>query len=208
MSEKGKRQANNGVSTSKAAPAGEGKKFAVGLQKIFSDFEVLCKSSDGVQDYGDLLASQAALKQDTARLQKEVEGLNAKRDEEVRELKRKIAGLEQYKDRLIVDYGEKYKIWDADKHRLTKELNGLAQLRKEFEAARKFKIEYQELHEEKKGLASELEKYRSQLLALKDRCQLKELELKETTRELDDHRKKAEEAKDQLGILPLDTKRV
>lgn len=219
MSERGKRAASNGLGLGKAVSTSDGKRFAAGLQKVASDLEALCKSGDGVQDYGDLLSSQAALKQDTqkwqrevARLQKDVEDLRVKRDEDVGELQRKIAELDQYKDRLTVDYGEKYKAWDADKRRHADDLNDLAQLRKKLEVktvtASKLETEYQDLCEERKALAGELEKRSSDMEALKELCDMKELELKRATRQLDECRKKAEETKDQLGILPLDFKRL
>jgi chromosome segregation ATPase len=218
MSEKAKRATPNGPASGKAASGGDGKKFAVGLQKIVADLETLCKGNEGVQDYGNLLASQVAARQEAEKwqrkaseLQKEVKDLRDKQKDDLQQLQREINGLKQQKDNMMADYGEKYKDWDMDKRSHTDDLEYLARLREELETAtavvRNLEAENEDLHEQRRKLAEKFNDYEGKVAALKEQCEIQKLKIKQTTRHRDEYRKKAKDAEEQLGILPLETEK-
>lgn len=217
MSEKGKRGAAGGQGSSKAASGGDGRKFATALQKLASEFDVLCKNTNGVQDYEDLLSSQAGLKEEVqkgeqkaARLRQEIEALRVRRDEDVSGLQNMIAGLKQHHDNMMEDFGKKYKDWDADRDRHATDLKSLGQLQKELEVSKAAAVEAdsenRKLRQGKGDLDSELKQWRTEVSLLKDRCDLRELELKQTRRKLEECQRGWRMAAEDLGILPLDVK--
>jgi len=215
MSEKGKRAAPNGPGSGKgASTSSDGKKFAVDLQKIVSDLESLCKSNDGVQEYGNLLTSQVALKKEVeklereaSRLQREVKDLQDKREDDMQKVQKKMDELKRHNDYLMAEYGEKYKVWDEDKRSHADDLEKLARLQEELETAtvevENLQADNEELCEHKVKLAKKFDEYERKMAALRDRCEMKELELKEATRKRDEYRMVSREAKEQLGTIPL-----
>lgn len=149
---------------------------------------------------------------DVARLEDEMKSLREEKEKEVHELEQKVAWQEERHDRLVMDFAEKYRDWDVDKQRHNDDLEKLAKLQGELDSATaavsQAEAEKNELREGSEALASELEKHRTAATELKQRLGQKRLELRWTTYKLNECKLVVKQAKDQLGIIPLDTDRM
>jgi chromosome segregation ATPase len=209
MAERSKRGAQAATNGS------DGNKVSAALTKITSGIEELRRDTDGLQAYAKLCEAQAALKQDLERKKndmkkkdEELRGLAKQKDEEIAALQKSISASQEFQQRLHQTYEARIRTWDAESKRHSTDLAQISELKRELET---FHKAAEDANNQNQQLRSTLDRHTQQsgelerrFSSLKNRLQMKQLELEETQSELETCQKGFQKTKDDLGILQLD----
>ncbi|KAH8884989.1 hypothetical protein GQ53DRAFT_770507 [Thozetella sp. PMI_491] len=215
MTDKSKR----GTSASASKIAADGSGFSARLLKLTAELEMLCKDTDGLKDYGRLVDSQNALQKELQgkdqqlwELQKEIETLCEKREEDLAGLRAEASETEKFHERLAEEYNVRFKAWDAAINRHAQDAAELARLTRELdcanESAETAERESRSIRDKLNKQGKQLRDSQSSISTLSDKLKITELQLKQSQAELETCRKTLTTLKDDLGIVPLEKKKI
>jgi chromosome segregation ATPase len=184
------------------------KTFSVRLLKIANEFESLCKDTQGLKEYGKLFDSEASLRKDLEERNQTIMELKKERDR----LQEEILETEKYQTRLTEDYNTQFKAWDMDIGRHATDSARLSQLSDELKTCRsEFMTATRATHSLREKLdiqVKQAQDYEHRVSTLKDECQMKALQLKQTQDKLETCQKNLAALKDDLGYLSIDREKM
>ncbi|KAK7426726.1 hypothetical protein QQZ08_006762 [Neonectria magnoliae] len=202
-SDKGKRTAGGakekqleGALSSRSA-SGQG--LATRLQKLYSDFDELRKDGAGIQAYDDVCSQLAQAKKE----------LQEQR-EEMSKLQSHVAELKRDKESVVRTFQDRFKTWDAEETRHTKDFEELQMLRtttkKDQKAAKDAAQKSSQLQKELDDHKNRVNELLHDKSTLQDSLDMKSIHLRKKRDELQKCRDTLEELRADLGLLPLDPK--
>ncbi|KAK0636159.1 hypothetical protein B0T17DRAFT_503637 [Bombardia bombarda] len=185
--------------------------FSNDLDRLRLSIDGVLKDTDGQNDYEKLRQDLNKKTQEVEQKSREVNEIRKEGNDKVVKLQAKIAELERDQESLLRNFETRFRAWDEGEKRHSVDSKELSMLKDALASARKTaEIAEGEKRKLDRDLSNvnervqELEKAES---SLKNKCQMKDLELKDTNNTLNDCRDTLSKVQDDLGILPLDLER-